>query len=266
MAEQHDDPVVEMLRRHLGGDERSRSAPLAGSGDYWAMGRRRRDVRRRVTALAAVAAVALVPSVAWGTSRLLSEGAGGAGPAGSASASTDCLDVPVQTDRDTAGGFRSPRLAVRRFLDERGGTDGLPGSSAVISDYYSPPGFITMFSSVYVDDGPGPTFLVMTLPSERGAWVVVSYTRCLPDNLPGARRVTPKLGHCWIEPIPFDGASWDLPLAKQFGTGGLQPLSWIGTGTIVRIGPTTARYVDDGGRVLTLYSDIDRAEKGWGCL
>ena len=38
------------------------------------------------------------------------------------------------------------------------------------------------------------------------------------------------VGHCWIEPVTFDGARWALPRTEQFGLGDRLPAHWEGTG------------------------------------
>ena len=61
------------------------------------------------------------------------------------------------------------------------------------------------------------------------------------------------VGHCWIEPVTFDGARWALPRTEQFGLGDRLPAHWEGTGEMERLSENRARYVDDGGAVLVFY-------------
>lgn len=72
----------------------------------------------------------------------------------------------------------------------------------------------------------------------------------------GGQRIDVVVGHCFVETIRFDGERWNVPFRKQFGGGGGAEShdyrAWEGSGTIVRTGTGTARYVDDGGEVLEL--------------
>lgn len=58
-------------------------------------------------------------------------------------------------------------------------------------------------------------------------------------------------GHCWVEPMLFDGERWGIPFEKQFGWGRGEPANWQGTGVMERLSEDRVRYSDDGGAVLT---------------
>lgn len=74
---------------------------------------------------------------------------------------------------------------------------------------------------------------------------VASSVRAEPDT------VTLVVGHCWVEPVLFDGERWGLPFEKQFGWGGGEPESWQGSGVMERLSDDRVRYSDNGGAVLT---------------
>ena len=71
----------------------------------------------------------------------------------------------------------------------------------------------------------------------------------LPHNL---QKVAISLGHCWMEPVHFDGEVWNPPYDEQFGWGGDVPSQWRGEGIMIRVGQNRARYVDGGGATLLL--------------
>lgn len=62
--------------------------------------------------------------------------------------------------------------------------------------------------------------------------------------------VTLDVGHCWVEPVEFDGDRWGIPLRRQFGWGGGLPGNWQGSGEMARMSESRARYVDKGGAVI----------------
>lgn len=67
---------------------------------------------------------------------------------------------------------------------------------------------------------------------------------------PVKARVVVDVGHCWVEDVVFDGQTWGLTDADQFGGGGDMPSPWDGTGVMVRLAADRARYTDDAGTVL----------------
>lgn len=69
-------------------------------------------------------------------------------------------------------------------------------------------------------------------------------------STPAPARVEIELGHCFVEPVTFDGEMWNVAIDQQFGWGGMQPSNWRGRGLMVRIGENRARYRDDGGGVV----------------
>jgi hypothetical protein len=71
------------------------------------------------------------------------------------------------------------------------------------------------------------------------------------DLVDPARPLTLEVGHCWIEPVSFDGAMWDVVEEDQFGWGGAQPDDFRGTGEAWRAGDVVT-YVDASGVWLTL--------------
>ncbi|SES40379.1 hypothetical protein SAMN05216199_3377 [Pedococcus cremeus] len=86
---------------------------------------------------------------------------------------------------------------------------------------------------------------------------------------PVTARVRIEVGHCWVEDVVFDGQTWGLTDADQFGTGGGVPLRWEGTGVMVRLSAERARYTDDTGTVLNFLPVGDPSVfrmTGRGCL
>lgn len=65
-----------------------------------------------------------------------------------------------------------------------------------------------------------------------------------------AERLTVEMGHCFVEPVSFDGEEWNVPFKKQFGWGGMEPKNWSGTGEMVRVAEDEAHFKDDGGAVV----------------
>lgn len=76
---------------------------------------------------------------------------------------------------------------------------------------------------------------------------------------PAVAEVRLDVGHCWVEPVNFDGQTWGLLWARQFGWGGRTPESWKGQGVMTRLAVDRAVYVDEGGVELTFYSADDPA-------
>jgi hypothetical protein len=94
-------------------------------------------------------------------------------------------------------------------------------------------------------------------------------TTAAPSQEPVSARVAVEMGHCWVEDVSFDGQLWGLTDADQFGNGGNPPLSWEGTGVMVRVSADRARYTDDGGSVHTFLPIEDPTvfrKQGRGCL
>ena len=78
-----------------------------------------------------------------------------------------------------------------------------------------------------------------------------SWTRVPLDLVQPARPLMLEVGHCWIEPVSFDGRMWDVVEEDQFGWGGGQPDDFRGTGQAWRAGDVVT-YVDGSGEWLTL--------------
>lgn len=83
-----------------------------------------------------------------------------------------------------------------------------------------------------------------------------------PTATPTSARVKVEMGHCFVEPVAFDGERWNVPRDKQFGTGGLQPANWRGTGVMTRVGEDRARFKDRGGAVVVFRPVDDPAVRG----
>lgn len=66
-----------------------------------------------------------------------------------------------------------------------------------------------------------------------------------------SQRLEIEMGHCWAEPVTFDGEQWNVPFDQQFGWGGLEPTGWQGSGVMTRVGEDEARFDDDGGASVT---------------
>lgn len=71
-----------------------------------------------------------------------------------------------------------------------------------------------------------------------------------PTTAP-SERLEIDMGHCFVEPVTFDGEQWNVPFDQQFGGGGLQPDGWVGTGVMTRVDDDEARFADDGGASIT---------------
>ncbi|MEJ7795382.1 MAG: hypothetical protein WKF50_07510 [Nocardioides sp.] len=69
-------------------------------------------------------------------------------------------------------------------------------------------------------------------------------------------RLTIELGHCFVEPVAFDGEQWNVAFDQQFGWGGLAPRNWQGTGVMTRVADDEARF-DDGGGATVRFLAID---------
>lgn len=105
-----------------------------------------------------------------------------------------------------------------------------------------------------------------------GPWGAERIVYCVGDNgghggglaLPG-RPMTLRVGHCWIEPVAFEGESWDVVAEDQFGGGGGTPQGFVGTGSAARHGDVVS-YLDASGHRLTLVPEGDpwALERG-GC-
>ena len=65
------------------------------------------------------------------------------------------------------------------------------------------------------------------------------------------------VGHCWIEPLRFDGRRWAVPFAMQMGWGGELPDNWKGMGRLEGLTGDRVRYVDRGGATLPLVPATD---------
>jgi hypothetical protein len=72
-------------------------------------------------------------------------------------------------------------------------------------------------------------------------------------------RVEVEMGHCFVEPVLFDGRRWNVPFDKQFGWGGLEPRNWVGTGVMKRVSQDRARFDDDGGSTVVFLPVNDPA-------
>ena len=74
------------------------------------------------------------------------------------------------------------------------------------------------------------------------------------DPAAGPTRMTLDVGHCWVEPVKYDGERWGLAFREQFGWGGPQyyPENWTGTGILQRVAEDQVQYTDDGGAELML--------------
>jgi len=79
------------------------------------------------------------------------------------------------------------------------------------------------------------------------------------DPTSATERLTIELGHCFVEPVDFDGEQWNVPFNRQFGWGGLEPKNWKGTGVMTRVGDDEARFDDDGGATVRFLAIDDLA-------
>ena len=109
---------------------------------------------------------------------------------------------------------------------------------------------ILAIGAVAVGDlGPAP--LLPAADSSATASPSTPPTTAAPSQEPVTARVAVEMGHCWVEDVSFDGQVWGLTHDDQMGNGGRRPLSWEGTGVMVRLSADRARYTDDGGTVHT---------------
>lgn len=67
------------------------------------------------------------------------------------------------------------------------------------------------------------------------------------DIAPASARVEIEMGHCFVEPVAFDGEEWNVRFSDQFGWGGLEPRRWQGRGVMVRVDADRAVFADRGG-------------------
>lgn len=154
-------------------------------------------------------------------------------------------------------GAESPAEAARTW----GGVDGDP--VALGDDGVS--------AFVLRDDGTAHTKLSL-IGDDGTGWAVGATESCSGEG-PIARRtgqVKLDIGHCYVEPLEFDGQEWALALDSQFGWGGQEPDGLSGTGTVTRgtAFDDSLDYVDDDGARLTFLSaDDPRSElpSGWLC-
>jgi hypothetical protein len=96
-----------------------------------------------------------------------------------------------------------------------------------------------------------PPDLTVTVSGETHTILVQSATGEPTQSVSG--RIELPVGHCWIDPVRFDGTEWAVVPQDQFGWGGGRPdSSWDGKGIITRLSESRTRYVDRGGHVLRL--------------
>jgi hypothetical protein len=109
------------------------------------------------------------------------------------------------------------------------------------------------------DDGTAHTMLSW-MGGTPGRWFPSSASRCgdageWADSSPTVGDVSGPLslevGHCWIEPVTFEGRTWDVVEEDQFGWGGGQTKDFAAIGT-ARMTGDVVTYVDDSGTWLTL--------------
>lgn len=74
---------------------------------------------------------------------------------------------------------------------------------------------------------------------------------------PASRQIAMPVGHCWIDPVRFDGLKWAVAPKDQFGWGGGTPKNWAGQGVIMRLSESRSRYTDRGGHALRLVPAVD---------
>jgi hypothetical protein len=119
--------------------------------------------------------------------------------------------------------------------------------------------------------GPSGAHTWLRLLRVDDTWRIAEVIACARD-LPGLPTTgTPELvsliaGHCWVNPLTFDGRDWALPQDQQFGWGGAMPDRWVGYGTVAP-DDDGLHYVDAGGAYLDLLpADDPRTELPGGGL
>ena len=70
---------------------------------------------------------------------------------------------------------------------------------------------------------------------------------------PGTAEVT--LWHCGIEPIAYEGRTWEVPNDEEPFDATNAPASFAGRGDVERVGPEELRYTDESGVVLRFVPD-----------
>ena len=158
------------------------------------------------------------------------------------------LDCPGDETVQTDGGLRSPgalmighaspMIAVQAWMESQGGDDFVLDSAE---------------STAWVlrDDGTAQARLNVVQVTYGEGWVVQGFEACTAEDRTAAAIAMP-LGHCWIDPVRFDGAEWAVVPADQFGSGGGMPKKWAGVGTLTRRSETRTSYQDAGGTALRL--------------
>lgn len=111
------------------------------------------------------------------------------------------------------------------------------------------------------DDGTAHTMIKWGRGSQR-RWYPESASICEDsdewvDAQPAVSGpLTLDVGHCWIEPVSFDGRIWDVVEEDQFGEGGGHPATFVSTGTAWVAGDLVF-YEDDSGKSLILVPEGD---------
>lgn len=104
--------------------------------------------------------------------------------------------------------------------------------------------------------------LVVRVLRQDDVWRVTELARCESGEAdlkdlrfapggPPVPVVTLTYGHCWTNPITFQGQSWEVRRQDDFGSGGSVPDGFTGYGALTRDGDRL-RYVDVEGKVLVL--------------
>lgn len=70
---------------------------------------------------------------------------------------------------------------------------------------------------------------------------------------PGTAEVA--LWHCGIEPITYEGRTWEVPDGEEPFDGTNAPASFAGRGEVERVGPDELRYTDESGMELRFVPD-----------
>lgn len=83
---------------------------------------------------------------------------------------------------------------------------------------------------------------------------VLVFAGCSSNNPApdAANRVDLNIGHCWIEPVEFQGTTFGVVPGDQFGGAGRTSELYTGSGTVEAVAGSGLIYRDDSGSKLRL--------------
>jgi hypothetical protein len=82
-----------------------------------------------------------------------------------------------------------------------------------------------------------------------GALLLAGCTANEPDPEPDASRLMNlEIGHCSIEPVTYEGRTYELRPDEQFGDGDAKAAKYTGRGEVRAFSPGWLVYLDDSGK------------------